>query len=61
MRLAFWSPVLSFSERFGANWDADAALLALEAELANVLNLNWFESIVTSSDGSILTFMTWAV
>jgi putative nucleotidyltransferase with HDIG domain len=60
-RLAFRSPVLSFAQRFGANWDADAALLALESELANVLNLNWFESILTSSDGSILTFTTRAV
>jgi hypothetical protein len=57
-RLAFRSPALSFAKRFGAGCDADAALLALESELANVLNLNWFESVLSSSDGSILTFTT---
>jgi putative nucleotidyltransferase with HDIG domain len=57
-RLAFRSPGLSFANRFAPAFDADAALLALESELANVLNLNWFDSILTSTDGSILTFTT---
>jgi putative nucleotidyltransferase with HDIG domain len=57
-RLSFRSPALSFANRFGSESDPDASLLALESELANVLNLNWFESILSSSDGSILTFTT---
>ncbi len=56
VRFAVRSPSISFERRFGANCDPDIAFAALDSELANVLNLGWFESIGTSSDGSTLVF-----
>jgi putative nucleotidyltransferase with HDIG domain len=56
VRLAVRAPALSFSERFGADCDPDLAFTALDSELANVLNLGWFEEIGTSSDGATLVF-----
>ena len=56
VRFALRSPSISFERRFGANCDPDVAFAALDSELANVLNLGWFESIGTSSDGSTLVF-----
>ena len=58
--VAFRSAALSYADRFSREFDAGAALLVLESELANVLNLNWFDSILTSTDGSILAFTTHA-
>ena len=46
----------AFARRFGPGVDADAALAAVDAELANVLNLGWCESITVSSDGSTFVF-----
>jgi putative nucleotidyltransferase with HDIG domain len=56
VRFAVKSPSISFEQRFGANCDPDVAFAALDSELANVLNLGWFESIGSSSDGSMLVF-----
>ncbi len=56
IRFAVKSPSISFERRFGAGCDPDIAFAALDSELANVLNLGWFESIGTSSDGSTLIF-----
>jgi putative nucleotidyltransferase with HDIG domain len=56
IRFAVRSPSISFERRFGADCDPDMAFAALDSELANVLNLGWFESIGTSSDGSTLIF-----
>jgi putative nucleotidyltransferase with HDIG domain len=56
IRFAVKSPSISFERRFGADCDPDIAFAALDSELANVLNLGWFESIGTSSDGSTLIF-----
>jgi hypothetical protein len=56
VRLAFRAPALSFNQRFGIDCDPDLAFAALDSELANVLNLGWFEEIGTSSDGSTLVF-----
>jgi hypothetical protein len=56
IRFALKSPSISFERRFGADCDPDVAFAALDSELANVLNLGWFDSIGTSSDGSTLVF-----
>jgi putative nucleotidyltransferase with HDIG domain len=56
IQLALRSPALAFTKRFGANCDPDTAFAALDSELANLLNLGWFEEIGTSSDGSTLIF-----
>ena len=56
VRFALRSPSISFARRFGPECDPDIAFAALDSELANVLNLGWFESIGTSSDGSTLVF-----
>jgi putative nucleotidyltransferase with HDIG domain len=56
VRVAVRSPAISFARRFGVDCDPDVAFAALDSELANVLNLGWFESIGTSSDGSMLVF-----
>jgi putative nucleotidyltransferase with HDIG domain len=55
-RLAIRTPAISFDRRFGLGCDPDVALAALDSELANVLNLGWFDSIATSSDGSTMVF-----
>ena len=56
VRFAVRSPAISFERRFGTECDPDIAFAALDSELANVLNLGWFDSIGTSSDGSTLVF-----
>jgi len=56
VRFAVRSPSISFARRLGPHCDPDAAFAALDSELANVLNLGWFDSIGTSSDGSTLVF-----
>jgi putative nucleotidyltransferase with HDIG domain len=56
VQLAVRSPGLSFANRFGPNCDRAAAVRVLDSELANILNLKWFESIRTSSDGGTLVF-----
>jgi putative nucleotidyltransferase with HDIG domain len=56
IRFAVRCPSISFARRFGADCDPDIAFAALDSELANVLNLGWFDSIGTSSDGSTLIF-----
>jgi putative nucleotidyltransferase with HDIG domain len=55
-RLAIRSSALTFNSRFGSACPASAAAAALDSELANVLNLAWFESIATSGDGGTLVF-----
>jgi putative nucleotidyltransferase with HDIG domain len=56
IRFAVRCPSISFERRFGAECDPDIAFAALDSELANVLNLGWFDSIGTSSDGNTLIF-----
>ncbi len=56
VRLAVRAPALSFAQRFGDSCDPDLAFVALDSELANLLNLGWFEEIGTSSDGATLVF-----
>jgi putative nucleotidyltransferase with HDIG domain len=56
VRFAVKSPAIAFDRRFGAECDPDVAFAALDSELANVLNLGWFDSIGTSSDGSTIVF-----
>ena len=56
VQLALRAPALAFEKRFGTNCDPDVAFAALDSELANLLNLGWFEEIGTSSDGSTLIF-----
>jgi len=56
VQLAVRAVGLSFTSRFGANCDRAAAVRVLDTELANILNLKWFESILTSSDGGTLVF-----
>ena len=56
VRLCLRSPAFAFARRFGPTADPDAALAAVDAELANVLNLGWCESITVSSDGSTFVF-----
>ena len=55
-RLAVRCPSFAFARRFGPAADPDACLAAVDAELANVLNLGWCESITVSSDGGTLVF-----
>ena len=55
-RLAVRCGAFAFARRFGPDADPDACLAALDAELANVLNLGWCESITVSSDGSTFVF-----
>lgn len=56
VQLAVRSPSLGFAARFGPAADPDLALAALDAELANVLNLGWFDAVTASSDGATLVF-----
>jgi putative nucleotidyltransferase with HDIG domain len=56
IRFAVRAATISFANRFGQGCDGNKALLALDSELANVLNLGWFDAINTSSDGSTLVF-----
>ncbi len=56
VHFAVRSPGLSFLSRFGPGCDRKAAVRVLDSELANVLNLKWFESIRTSYDGGTLVF-----
>jgi putative nucleotidyltransferase with HDIG domain len=60
VQLAVRAPGLSFASRFGADCDRNAAAHVLDSELANVLNLKWFDSIRISSDGGTLVFSTQA-
>ncbi len=53
--LAIRAEGLRFANRFASS-DQPATLAALDSELANVLNLKWFDSIVTSTDGGTLIF-----
>ena len=55
-KLAVRCPGFAFARRFGEGADPDACLAAVDAELANVLNLGWCESITVSSDGSTFVF-----
>jgi len=56
LRLALRCPALSTSRRLGGDaTDAQARRLAA-AELANLLNLAWFERIAVSGDGTALLF-----
>ena len=52
IRLAFRCVALSTALRLGREATASEAARLAEAELANVLNLGWFERIAISSDGS---------
>jgi len=56
VQLAVRAPGLSFASRFGADCDRTAAAHVLDSELANILNLKWFDSIRISSDGGTLVF-----
>jgi putative nucleotidyltransferase with HDIG domain len=56
VRLAVRCPAFGFRRRFGPEADVDACLAAVDAELANVLNLGWCESVTVSSDGTTFVF-----
>jgi putative nucleotidyltransferase with HDIG domain len=56
MRLAFRCVALSTALRLGREAAADEPARLAEAELANVLNLGWFERIAISADGSSILF-----
>jgi hypothetical protein len=60
IQLAVRAPGLGFASRFGADCDRNAAAHVLDSELANVLNLKWFDSIRISSDGGTIVFTTQA-
>ncbi len=55
-RLAVRCPAFAFARRFGPAADIDACLAAVDAELANVLNLGWCESVTVASDGATFVF-----
>ncbi len=55
-RLTVRCPAFAFARRFGPAADPDACLAAVDAELANVLNLGWCESITATSDGATFVF-----
>ncbi len=55
-KLAVRCPAFGFARRFGPDADPDACLAAVDAELANILNLGWCESITVSSDGTTFVF-----
>ncbi len=56
VRLAFRCVALSTALRLGREAAPDEAARLAEAELANVLNLGWFERIAISADGSSVLF-----
>ena len=49
---------LGFARRFNAEVDPIAARRVLGTEMANVLNLGWFDRISCSADGTTLVFTT---
>lgn len=57
---AVHSPGLSFVQRMGEGVDARGGRACLQGELANVLNLRWFNRILTSRDGSAIVFVNQA-
>ena len=52
--IAVRADAIAFANRFGQTPEPELAAAVLDAEMANVLNLGWCESIVTSTDGSTL-------
>jgi putative nucleotidyltransferase with HDIG domain len=57
LQLAFRAPCLSISKRLGQGADPELGRRVLEAELANILNLGWFEQIQITSDGGTILFV----
>lgn len=55
-QLAIRAESLGFTARFGADCTTALGARALELELANILNLGWFDSIATSTDGATIVF-----
>ncbi len=53
LEIAVESPAMAFAGRMPASADQAASLRVLEAELANILNLGWFD-FETSADGTML-------
>ena len=49
---------LQFSRRMGEEADERAGRRLLNVELANVLNLRWFNRILTPRDGGAIVFAT---
>lgn len=56
VHLAVRAPGIRFAERYGPDVSPEIALAALAQELANILNLKWFQSISTSHDGGTVVF-----
>ena len=56
VKLAIRSDCLAFSTRLAEEVDTTTARRVLDAELANLLNLHWVDSIGCSADGSTLVF-----
>jgi hypothetical protein len=52
------SPGLSFTQRLGV--DGRTGRSWLQGELANVLNLRWFNRVLTSRDGEVIVFVNQA-
>ncbi|MDB5321216.1 MAG: metal dependent phosphohydrolase [Phycisphaerales bacterium] len=51
------SPGLSFVQRLGFGVEGHAGRAWLQGELANVLNLRWFNRVLTSRDGEVIVFV----
>ena len=49
---------LLFSRRLGEEVEDRVGRRTLNVELANVLNLRWFNRILTTRDGGVLVFVT---
>jgi putative nucleotidyltransferase with HDIG domain len=54
------SPGLEFARRLGDGVDGRAGRQCLQGELANVLNLRWFNRVLTSRDGGAIVFLNQA-
>jgi putative nucleotidyltransferase with HDIG domain len=54
------SPGLSFTQRLGFGVDGRTGRAWLQGELANVLNLRWFNRVLTSRDGDVVVFVNQA-
>jgi putative nucleotidyltransferase with HDIG domain len=57
LQLAFRAPTLSTATRLGPSADPELGRRVLEAELANILNLGWFEQIQITADGGTILFV----
>ncbi|HET6251327.1 MAG TPA: HDOD domain-containing protein [Tepidisphaeraceae bacterium] len=57
LTLALRTPGLSIERRLGAAAASDAARRVAELDMANLLNLGWFQKIAINKDGSAIVFV----